>query len=127
MTVTQIPADGASKRFKAAQENAMAEKVQLVEKTAPSHTDNLRRKVEYGENYQAMVESKGWIQLTQDLNTRYSFDNIMIAFKNKTDQETYKEMMIQRQAIETMIKNVRRYIEEGKLARNQLAQEEKSK
>lgn len=127
MTVVKIPDDGASKRFKASQENAMMEKTPLVEKKH-NLIESLRKKLQAGEALDAMSQSNGWGIVKEWCNTTWSFELIMNEMQNnKTDPEHYKTMMIQRQAIESLFKFVARGIQVGKEARLQLAEEEKPK
>lgn len=125
MTIIQLPPDGAEKRFRAAQENAMADKTELVEKSY-NRIDSLKKKVQAGDVLKSFKAHPGFTIMHNYCESTWAFKLIMNEMKNnKTDPEAYKQMMVQRDAIETLFNWIDRGIQLGDEARKQLAEEEK--
>ena len=127
MTVVQLPPDGAEKRFRAAQENAMAGKTELVEH-AYNRIDSLKKKVQAGDVLKGFKAHPGFTIMHNYCENTWAFKLIMNEMKNNKDNpEAYKALMIQRDAIETLFNWIDRGIALGDEARKQLAEEEKAK
>ena len=122
MTIVSLPPDGATKRFKASQENAIAQQQVLTEGAKDS-----RKKIEIANAIKSLKEHGGWKIIELWYTTKWSFRNIMNEFRNNKDAEAYKQMMVQRETIEMLEERMNRWIQEGEQAVKQLELEEKSK
>ena len=120
MGTVRIPPDGAARRFKASQENLMAEKRTLMEATGT----NPRDKIKVADAMKALRDSDGWKMLEMWYTTKWSFRNIMAVYRGGKEDE-YKTMMIQRELLEMIENQMDTWIEAGQRAREQLADEEK--
>jgi len=121
MAVIKIPPDGAAKRFKASQENLMAEKKVMLE----SSGNNPRDKIKVADAMKALRETDGWKMLEMWYTTRWSFRNIMQVYRGGNDKE-YSAMMIQRELLEMIEDQMDTWIESGAKAREQLAEQERA-
>lgn len=124
MSVVQLPPDGASKRFTASVENARAEQTELVEKTH-NLIESLRKKVQAGDVLKGFKAHPGYTMMQNYCETQWAFSKIMNEMKTNKDPEAYKNLMVQRDAIETLFNWIDLGIKRGDEARLQLAEEEK--
>ena len=120
MAVVRIPPDGAAKRFKASQENLVAEKQQLMERTS-----NPRDKIKIADAIKSLKEHDGWKVIQMWYTTKWSFKSIMDAFRAGKEDE-YKNMMIQRELLEMIESQMDTWIDAGQKARDLLAEQEKA-
>ena len=121
MAVIKIPPDGAAKRFKASQENLMAEKKTLIESTG----GNPRDKIKVADAMKTLRESDGWKMLEMWYTSKWSFRNIMQTYRGGK-QEEYNAMMIQRELLEMIEDQMDIWIDAGQKAREQLAEQERA-
>jgi len=121
MAVIKIPPDGAAKRFKASQENLMAEKQTMMH----SSGSNPRDKIKVADAMKSLREHDGWKMLEMWYTTKWSFRNIMHTYRNGGEEE-YKTMMIQRELFEYIEDQMDTWIKAGQDARKLLDEQEKA-
>lgn len=123
MSVVSLPPDGASRKFKASQDNNVASKQQLVEKERLSIEESLRKKVELGNMMAALRESNAGKTLLAYCNDNWSFTKIMNEFEH--NNKGHEKLLYQRQAIESLWFWIDTCVNRGNEARKQLADMEK--
>ena len=120
MAVIKIPPDGAAKRFKASQQNLMAEKKTLMETSG----SNPRDKIKVADAMRTLRDTDGWKMIEMWYTSKWSFRNIMQIYRGGNEKE-YSAMMIQRELIEMIEDQMDSWIEAGQKARDQLAEQDR--
>ena len=113
--------------IKASQENAMVNKAELVERDY-SKVDSLKKKVQAGEVLKGFKAHPGFVIMHNYCEGQWAFSKIMNEMKNnKENPEAYKQLMVQRDAIENLFNWIDLGIARGDEARKLLAEEDKAK
>jgi hypothetical protein len=86
---------------------------------------DLRKKIEIANCLKALWEHPGWKLVTAFYTKKWDFTAIMNEFRHGKDPESYKHMMIQREALSIIEDWMRNRVHDGEAAQAELGELEK--